>query len=89
MYSENQQIIYCADDNEYGVYCEICDKLCNERYNKNHFKSQTLLVTTIKKISNKIITIKQNNFYQIPEVLIDLCHINTIFNRKCLCVKLN
>ena len=30
MDSENQQVIYCADD-EYRVDCEICDKLCTKR----------------------------------------------------------
>ena len=25
---ENQEVFYCADDGEYGVYCSICDKLC-------------------------------------------------------------
>ena len=37
---ENQEVIYCADD-EYRVYCEICDKLCFERSYKNHLKSET------------------------------------------------
>ena len=40
MNSENQQVIYC-EDGEYRVYCSICDKLCIERYYKNHLKSQT------------------------------------------------
>ena len=26
MDNENQQVIYCEDDVEYRVYCEICDK---------------------------------------------------------------
>ena len=26
--SDNYEVIYCADDNEYRVYCQICDKLC-------------------------------------------------------------
>ena len=26
--------IYCADDDVYRVYCEICDKPCIERYYK-------------------------------------------------------
>ena len=42
MNSDNQQVIYC-EDGEYRVYCEICDKLCIERYHKNHLKSQTHL----------------------------------------------
>ena len=41
MDSENQEVKYCADDDEYRVYCKICDKFCVERYYKNHFKSQT------------------------------------------------
>ena len=41
MDSDNQEILYCADDDEYRVYCEVCDKLCMERFYKNHLKSQT------------------------------------------------
>ena len=37
----NNQVIYCADDDEYRVYCDICNKLCIERYNQNHLKSGT------------------------------------------------
>ena len=34
MDSENviYDVIYCADDDEYRVYCDICDKLCIERF---------------------------------------------------------
>ena len=32
-------VIYCADDDEYRVYCDICDKLCIEQFYKNHLKS--------------------------------------------------
>ena len=38
MNSGNQLVIYCEDD-EYRVYCEVCDKLCIQRFYKNHFKS--------------------------------------------------
>ena len=37
----NCNVIYCADDNEYRVYCHNCDKLCIDRFYKNHLKSQT------------------------------------------------
>ena len=37
----NYNVIYCPDDNEYRVYCHICDKLCLDRFYKNHLKSQT------------------------------------------------
>ena len=32
------KIIYCADDDEYRVYCNICDKLCIERFYKKSFE---------------------------------------------------
>ena len=41
MDSEKEEVIYCGADDEYRVYSEICDKLCNGRYYKNHLKSGT------------------------------------------------
>ena len=41
MNSENQEFIYCPEDDEYRVYCDVCDNLCIERFYKNHLKSQT------------------------------------------------
>ena len=41
MDSENQKVICCPEDNEYRIYCNICDKFCIERYYKNHLKSGT------------------------------------------------
>ena len=49
MDSENQLVIYCADDDEYRVYCKVCDNLCVQRFYKNHFKSQTH-INNIRKI---------------------------------------
>ena len=40
MDSDNQLVIFCEDD-EYRVYCHICDEICVERFYKNHLKSQT------------------------------------------------
>ena len=45
---ENQQVFYC-EYGEYRVYCEVCDKLCIERFYKNHLKSQTH-INNIRKI---------------------------------------
>ena len=39
--NNNYEVIYCPEDGEYRVYCESCDKLCIERFDKNHLKSQT------------------------------------------------
>ena len=36
---ENQLVIFCEDD-ENRVYCDVCDKLCIQRFYKNHLKSQ-------------------------------------------------
>ena len=41
MDSESYNVIYCPEDDEYRVYCNVCDKLCIERYYKNHLKSQS------------------------------------------------
>ena len=41
MNSENQEVIYCAYEDENTIYCEICDKLCIERLYKNHLKRQS------------------------------------------------
>ena len=45
----NYEVIQCPDDDEYRVYCEICDKLCIERYQKNHLKSGTHINNIHKK----------------------------------------
>ena len=42
-------VIYCEDDGEYRVYCDVCDSLCIERFYKNHLKSKTHL-NNIRKI---------------------------------------
>ena len=41
MDSDNYEDIYCPEDVENRVYCNICDKLCIERFYKTQFKSQT------------------------------------------------
>ena len=49
MDSDNQLVIYCEDDGECRVYCNICDSLCIERFYKNHLKSKTH-INNIRKI---------------------------------------
>ena len=51
MECENQLVIYCEDDDEYRVYCDICDSLCIQRFHKNHLKSQTD-INNIRKIED-------------------------------------
>ena len=49
MNSDNPLVNYCEDNGEYRVYCDVCDKLCMERFYKNHLKSQTR-INNIRKI---------------------------------------
>ena len=49
MDNENQLVIYCEDDGEYRVCCDICDSLCIQRFYKNHLKSKTH-INNIRKI---------------------------------------
>ena len=41
MDNDNYEVIYCPEDGQYRVYCDVCDNLCIQRYYKNHLKSQT------------------------------------------------
>ena len=38
---ENQEVIYCADDDENRVFCDISEKVCIEQFYENHLKSST------------------------------------------------
>ena len=40
----NKKIRDCADDDEYRIYCDICDKFAIDRYYKNHLKSPTHII---------------------------------------------
>ena len=46
MYS---QLIYCADDGESRMNCNICDEFCIKRYYKNQLKLQTHTNSIYKK----------------------------------------
>ena len=43
------QAIYCEDDGEYRIYCDVCDNLCIQRFYRNHLKSQTRMNNIRKK----------------------------------------
>ena len=49
-----EDAIYCQDDKEYRIYCDVCDNLCIVRFYKNHLKSRTHIININKKktISN-------------------------------------
>ena len=69
---ENQQVIYCKDDGEYRVYCELCDNLCIERFYKNHLKSKTHTKVIRKREHLKKI-ISNNLIYLNMEFLFKVC----------------
>ena len=37
----NQEVINCENDGDYGACCNICEILCIERFYENHLKSKT------------------------------------------------
>ena len=41
MNSDEHLIVFGEKDNEFRVYCKICDNFCIQRFYKNHLKSQT------------------------------------------------
>ena len=43
--SINYEVIYCLEDCEYRVSFEVCDKLCIERYYKNHLQKLTQIIS--------------------------------------------
>ena len=55
MDSENYEVIFYSEDDEYRVYCSVCDKLCIQRFYKNHLKSQTHINNIQKDKSFQII----------------------------------
>ena len=46
MEKENQEIIYCEDDNDYRIYCDICDKfrIRIERFFNNHLYQKLIRI---------------------------------------------
>ena len=53
----NREVIYCPQDFEYWLYCEVCDKLYIERFYKKYLQTSTHF-TKIREIyqTNKTIT---------------------------------
>ena len=62
MDSENHLIVYCPEDNEYKVYCDVCDNFCIERFYKNHLKSNTHInnIHKIEKLNKSFEAISLN-----------------------------
>ena len=48
MDSDDYKVIYCHEDVENRVYCDICDNLCIERFHKNHPNNNFILVIPVK-----------------------------------------
>ena len=43
MDSDNKEKIYCDDDDDYRLFCHVCDKLAKDRCYNNHLKPATHL----------------------------------------------
>ena len=41
MDNDIKEKVYCDDNGENRIYCNVCDKLAIDRYYNNHLKSQT------------------------------------------------
>ena len=49
MDNDNYEVLFCPEDGGFMVYCDICDKLCFQRFYKNHLKSGTHLISFYKR----------------------------------------
>ena len=45
----NQEVFYCENDGEYRLYCKFFDKVCKERFYRNHLKSGRHITNIRKK----------------------------------------
>ena len=63
MNNDNQENLYCEEDGELGVYCDLCDQICIARLYKNHLRSGTNRIILFKKIT---INIKGNRNCYFP-----------------------
>ena len=64
MGGQNEEVIYSADD-ENRIYCDICDKICIERFYKNHPKSRTHILNTHKRQQSKCKIIQISNIINV------------------------
>ena len=45
---ETQEAVYCEDDGEYRLYCDICDNLCKEWFKKIILNHNLKLIIFVK-----------------------------------------
>ena len=55
--NDNQEELYFADDDEYRIFCNICEKIVMDRNYNNHLKSSTHIF------------VKENNFLKQIQVI--------------------
>ena len=76
MNSAIYEVIYCPEDDEYRVYCDICDKLSIEGFYKNNLNAQTHTNNKYKKIIS-------NNTTQVNmDLLCEVCDRSIIENES-------
>ena len=62
MNSDTGEFIFCADDDEYRVFCEICDKLCIEWVYKNQLETGTHNTNILNRQQKNIINTSKWNW---------------------------
>ena len=55
----NYEDIYCSDDDEYRVYCEVCDYFCIERFYKKNRNQKIIKILFVKNKYKKNFLFKQ------------------------------
>ena len=60
---KSYEIVYCPEDDEYRVYCDICDNPCIERLYKNHLKKQTHTKKVVKENNSKNLMYISMSYY--------------------------
>ena len=63
-FDNNEEKNYCADDDTWRIYCDICDKLCVDRYYNNHLTSGTHInnINKRQRLSNLNMKIQHETF---------------------------
>ena len=72
MDDDNYEVINCPEDDEYRVFCDICDNLCIERFYENHLKSQSYTNNIYKK--QRLNNTKKNKLKLIVFIKLNVCN---------------
>ena len=66
----DEEKVYCADENEYRIHCDVCDKFAIIKSHNNHLKTQTLISNLYRK-------------QQLIKTITNILYIYNHFFKKC------